>query len=137
MRTSALRAYFVFGNIRMTNAILTSLTTLKSLCPLTPDLRPLTSALHFYQLQLLTINFPNVKSLTEHLWFEVPDRRGFINITPKIEELVHRSGVDEGLWLANAIPINASVFNNNDVSGLHHHYVICRAKLTPHAPINA
>jgi thiamine phosphate synthase YjbQ (UPF0047 family) len=40
-----------------------------------------------------------VKSLTEHLWFEVPDRRGFINITPKIEELVHRSGVMEGLFL--------------------------------------
>ena len=44
-----------------------------------------------------------MKSLTEHLWFEVPDRRGFINITPKIEELVHRSDVMEGLCLVNAM----------------------------------
>ena len=48
-----------------------------------------------------TINFSKMKSLTEHLWFEVPDRRGFINITPTIEELVHRSGVMEGLCLVN------------------------------------
>ena len=53
-----------------------------------------------------------MKSLTEHLWFEVPDRRGFINITPKIEELVHRSGVMEGLCLVNAMHITASVFIN-------------------------
>jgi len=43
-----------------------------------------------------------MKSLTEHLWFELPSRRGFINITPKIEELVHRSGVTEGFCLVNA-----------------------------------
>jgi secondary thiamine-phosphate synthase enzyme len=48
-----------------------------------------------------------MKSLTEHLWFEVPDRRGFINITPKIDELVHRSGVLEGLCLVNAMHITA------------------------------
>jgi thiamine phosphate synthase YjbQ (UPF0047 family) len=53
-----------------------------------------------------------MKSLTEHLWFEVPNRRGFINITPKIEELVHRSGVMEGLWLVDAMHITASVFIN-------------------------
>ena len=63
-----------------------------------------------------------MKSLTEHLWFEVPDRRGFINITPKIEELVHRSGVTEGLCLVNAMHITASVFINDDESGLHHDY---------------
>src|SRR5229473_1192789 len=130
MRTSPLRAYFVLGNIRTTNAILTSLTTLKSLCPLTP-------ALHFSQPQLSTINFPNMKSLTEHLWFEVPDRRGFINITPKIEELVHRSGVTEGLCLVNAMHITASVFINDDESGLHHDYEIWLEKLAPHAPTTA
>ncbi len=42
-----------------------------------------------------------VKSLTKHLWFEVPSRRGFINITPKVEELVSQSGVAEGLCLVN------------------------------------
>jgi len=50
-----------------------------------------------------------MKSLTEHLWFEVPARRGFINITPKIEELVHRSGVTGGICLVNAMHIAASI----------------------------
>jgi thiamine phosphate synthase YjbQ (UPF0047 family) len=65
-----------------------------------------------------------VKSLTEHLWFEVQGRRGFINITPKIEELVQRSGVAEGLCLVNAMHITASVFINDDESGLQHDYEI-------------
>ena len=50
-----------------------------------------------------------MKSLTEHLWLKVPNRRGFINITPKIEELVRQSGVTEGLCLVNAMHITASV----------------------------
>jgi secondary thiamine-phosphate synthase enzyme len=78
-----------------------------------------------------------MKSLTEHLWFEVPDRRGFINITPKIEELVHRSGVTEGLCLVNAMHITASVFINDDESGLHHDYELWLEKLAPHAPTTA
>src|SRR5215510_15824041 len=78
-----------------------------------------------------------LKSLTEHLWFEVPDRRGFINITPKIEELVHRSGVMEGLCLVNAMHITASVFINDDESGLHHDYELWLEKLAPHAPTSA
>ena len=60
-----------------------------------------------------------MKSLTQHLWFEVPSRRGFINITPTIEALVARSGVAEGLCLVNAMHITASVFINDDESGLH------------------
>jgi len=60
-----------------------------------------------------------MKSLTEYLWFEVPGRRGFINITSKIEELVSQSGVGEGLCLVNAMHITASVFINDDESGLH------------------
>jgi uncharacterized protein UPF0047 len=50
-----------------------------------------------------------MKSLTEYLWFEVPGRRGFLNITPKVEELVSESGVREGLCLVNAMHITASV----------------------------
>jgi hypothetical protein len=56
----------------------------------------------------------SLKSLTEHLWFEVPNRRGFINITPTIVELVQQSGVTEGLCLVNAMHITASVFINDD-----------------------
>jgi secondary thiamine-phosphate synthase enzyme len=78
-----------------------------------------------------------MKSLTEHLWFEVPNRRGFINITPKIEELVQRSGVTEGLCLVNAMHITASVFINDNESGLHHDYEIWLEKLAPHAPTSA
>jgi secondary thiamine-phosphate synthase enzyme len=78
-----------------------------------------------------------LKSLTEHLWFEVPDRRGFINITPKIEELVYRSGVLEGLCLVNAMHITASVFINDDEPGLHHDYEQWLEKLAPHTPTSA
>jgi len=78
-----------------------------------------------------------LESLTEHLWFEVPDRRGFINITRKIEQLVHGSGVMEGLCLVNAMHITASVFINDDESGLHHDYEQWLEKLAPHAPTSA
>ncbi len=75
-----------------------------------------------------------VQSLTEHLWFEVPGRHGFINITPKIEELVSQSGVREGLCLVNAMHITASVFINDDEKGLHHDYEVWLEKLAPHEP---
>src|ERR1700760_4969598 len=75
-----------------------------------------------------------MKSLTEHLWFDVPGRRGFINITPTIDELVHKSGVKEGLILVNAMHITASVFINDDESGLHHDYESWLEKIAPHAP---
>jgi thiamine phosphate synthase YjbQ (UPF0047 family) len=78
-----------------------------------------------------------MKSLTEHLWFEVTDRRGFINITPKIEELVHRSAVTEGLCLVNAMHITASVFVNDDQPGLHHDCEQWLESLAPHAPTSA
>ena len=60
-----------------------------------------------------------MKSLTEHLWFEVPGRRGFVNITGTVEALVKKSGVQEGLCLVNAMHITASVFINDDEKGLH------------------
>lgn len=75
-----------------------------------------------------------MKSLTEHLWFEVPARRGFINITSQIEKLVGKSGVREGLCLVNAMHITASVFINDDESGLHHDYEVWLEKLAPHEP---
>jgi thiamine phosphate synthase YjbQ (UPF0047 family) len=78
-----------------------------------------------------------MKSLTEHLWFEVAGRRAFINITPKVEELVTQSGVREGLCLANAMHITASVFINDDESGLHHDYELWLEKLAPHEPTSA
>jgi secondary thiamine-phosphate synthase enzyme len=75
-----------------------------------------------------------MKSLTEHLWFEVPQRRGFLNITRAVEDLVRRSGVQEGLCLVNAMHITASVFINDDEGGLHHDYDVWLEKLAPHAP---
>jgi secondary thiamine-phosphate synthase enzyme len=75
-----------------------------------------------------------LKHLTEQLWFEVPGRRGFVNITPTVESLVRKSGVQEGLCLVNAMHITASVFINDNESGLHHDYEVWLEKLAPHAP---
>src|SRR5207247_828516 len=75
-----------------------------------------------------------MKSLTEHLWFEVPDRRGFVNITGTVEALVRKSGVQDGLCLINAMHITASVFINDAEDGLLHDYDVWLEKLAPHAP---
>ena len=75
-----------------------------------------------------------MKSLTEHLWFEVAGRRGLVNITETVEALVRKSGVQEGLCLVNAMHITASVFINDEESGLHHDYEVWLEKLAPHAP---
>ena len=75
-----------------------------------------------------------MKSLTEQLWFEVPSRRGFLNITRTVQDLVLKSAVQEGLCLVNAMHITASVFINDDESGLHHDYEAWLEKLAPHAP---
>jgi secondary thiamine-phosphate synthase enzyme len=75
-----------------------------------------------------------MKSLTEHLWFEVPGRRGFVNITDTVEKLVAKSGVQEGLCLVNAMHITASVFINDAEDGLLHDYEVWLEKLAPHAP---
>ena len=77
-----------------------------------------------------------MKSLTEHLWFEVPNRRGFVNITDTVEELVRKSGVLEGLCLVNAMHITASVFINDAESGLLHDYEVWLEKLAPHEPVS-
>ena len=75
-----------------------------------------------------------MKSLTEHLWFEVPDRRGFVNITDTVKGLVRKSGVQEGICLVNAMHITASVFINDAEAGLHYDYDVWLEKLAPHAP---
>ena len=75
-----------------------------------------------------------MKSLTEQLWFEVPGRRGFVNITDTVAGLVRQSGVQEGLCLVNAMHITASVFINDAEDGLLHDYEVWLEKLAPHAP---
>ena len=77
-----------------------------------------------------------MKSATEHLVMNVPTRRGFVNITPQVEEALAGSGVQEGLCLVNAMHISASVFINDAESGLHHDYEVWLEKLAPHAPTN-
>lgn len=72
-----------------------------------------------------------MKSFTEYLTFTVPSRVGFINITPQVEDAVRRSGVKEGLVLCNAMHITASVFINDDESGLHEDYKRWLEKLAP------
>jgi secondary thiamine-phosphate synthase enzyme len=77
-----------------------------------------------------------VKSLTEHLEFNIPTRRGFLNITAKVEDVVRRSGVQEGLCLVNAMHITASVFINDDEPGLHQDYDDWLEVLAPHEPLS-
>jgi secondary thiamine-phosphate synthase enzyme len=75
-----------------------------------------------------------MKSYRQELWFEVPARRGFVNITPEVERCLRASGVSEGLVLVNAMHITASVFINDDERGLHHDYEAWLEKIAPHAP---
>jgi secondary thiamine-phosphate synthase enzyme len=75
-----------------------------------------------------------MKSLTEYLTFNLPDRVGFVNITPQVEDAVRRSGVREGLVLVNAMHITASVFINDDESGLHADYKKWLEQLAPFDP---
>lgn len=75
-----------------------------------------------------------MKSYRKELWFEVPARRGFVNITPQVEAALRESGVREGLCLVNAMHITASVFINDDERGLHHDYEVWLERLAPHEP---
>jgi secondary thiamine-phosphate synthase enzyme len=76
-----------------------------------------------------------VKSYRKELWFKVPTRRGYINITPQVEECLRESGIMEGLCLVNAMHITASVFINDDEAGLHHDFEVFLEKLAPHEPV--
>src|SRR6202795_3305464 len=75
-----------------------------------------------------------MKSYRRELWFEVPTRRAFVNITPQVESCLKASGITEGLALVNAMHITASVFINDDESGLHHDYEKWLEQIAPHAP---
>ena len=75
-----------------------------------------------------------MKSYREELWFQIPSRRGFLNITAKIEDCLEKSGIREGLCLVNAMHITASVFINDDESGLHQDFEKWLEKLAPETP---
>lgn len=77
-----------------------------------------------------------MKSYRKELWFQVKGRREFINITPDVNRCLRDSGVTEGLVLVNAMHITASVFINDDESGLHHDYDVWLEKLAPHEPVS-
>ncbi len=77
-----------------------------------------------------------MKSFTEYLTFHVPKRVDFVHITPQLEDCVRRSGVKEGLLLCNAMHISASVFINDNESGLHEDFRQWLEKLAPHQPTN-
>jgi secondary thiamine-phosphate synthase enzyme len=77
-----------------------------------------------------------MKSHTEYLTLDIPQRRAFVNITPRVQAVLDASGVREGLVLVNAMHISASVFINDDEPGLHHDYEVWLEKLAPHAPTN-
>jgi len=75
-----------------------------------------------------------MKSYRKELWFNVPSRRGFINITPQVEDCLRESTIQEGLCLVNAMHITASVYINDDERGLLHDYEDWLEELAPHAP---
>jgi secondary thiamine-phosphate synthase enzyme len=77
-----------------------------------------------------------MKSCRKELWFEVPTRRAFINITPEVEECLRESGITEGIVLINAMHITASVFINDDESGLQQDFDVWLEKLAPHQPVS-
>ena len=76
-----------------------------------------------------------MKNYRKELWFNVPSRRGFINITHQVEECLRESDIKEGLALVNAMHITASVFINDDERGLHADYDAWLERLAPHEPI--
>lgn len=75
-----------------------------------------------------------MKSFRKELFFSLPARRGYLNITSQVEAALAESGVREGLVLVNAMHITASVFINDDESGLHHDYEKWLEKLAPEKP---
>ena len=77
-----------------------------------------------------------MKSFRKELWFNVPSRRGFVNITPQVEDCLRESGITEGIVLVNAMHITASVFINDDERGLLHDFEVWLEKLAPHEPVS-
>jgi secondary thiamine-phosphate synthase enzyme len=77
-----------------------------------------------------------MKSYRRELWFQIPARRGFVNITPQVVNCLEESGIAEGLALVNAMHITASVFINDDEAGLHQDYEKWLESLAPHEPLS-
>ena len=77
-----------------------------------------------------------MKSYRKELWFNVPSRRGFVNITDEVQKAIDDAGVKEGIVLVNAMHITASVFINDDERGLHHDYDRWLEKIAPHEPVS-
>ena len=77
-----------------------------------------------------------MKSYRKELTFNIPSRRGFVNITPQVEEAIRESGIQEGLLLVNSMHITSSVFINDDESGLHRDYDQWLERLAPHEPVD-
>ncbi|MEW6429470.1 MAG: secondary thiamine-phosphate synthase enzyme YjbQ [Thermodesulfobacteriota bacterium] len=77
-----------------------------------------------------------MKSYRKELLFDIPTRRAFVNITPQVEDCLRESGIVEGLLLCNAMHITASVFINDDESGLHQDYEVWLERLAPHEPVS-
>ena len=75
-----------------------------------------------------------MKSYRKELWFNTKTRRELINITPQVEDCLLESGIKDGLCLVNAMHITASVFINDDESGLHHDFEVWLEKLAPEKP---
>ncbi|MDR0464950.1 MAG: secondary thiamine-phosphate synthase enzyme YjbQ [Treponema sp.] len=78
-----------------------------------------------------------MKSITKELWVNTKKPREFINITGEVESLLNESGIQEGICLVNAMHITASVFINDDESGLHHDFDVWLEKLAPHEPVSS
>jgi secondary thiamine-phosphate synthase enzyme len=78
----------------------------------------------------------SMKSYREELLFNIPSRRGFVNITRHLEDCLKKSGIQEGLVLVNAMHITASVFINDDETGLHQDYEEWLEQLAPHEPVS-
>jgi len=76
-----------------------------------------------------------MKHYRQELWFHTKTRRAYINITPQVQAAIDQSGIQEGLCLVNAMHISASVYINDDESGLLHDYDVWLEKLAPHEPI--
>lgn len=77
-----------------------------------------------------------MKSYRKELWFNIPTRRAFINITPQVQECLEESGIQEGILLCNSMHITASVYVNDDESGLIQDYEDWLEELAPHEPIS-
>jgi secondary thiamine-phosphate synthase enzyme len=76
-----------------------------------------------------------MKTFRKELWLDLPTRRGFVNLTPQVEACLHESGIRDGMVLVNAMHITASVFINDDESGLHHDYDVWLEGMAPHEPL--